>query len=31
MNFAKCIVAHVLAKFKYIEKQIIFSNSPALK
>ena len=35
MNFAKCIVAHNLAKFKYFAKQIIFifefSSSQALK
>ena len=29
MNFAKCIVAHILAKIKYFVKQIIFSNSVA--
>ena len=31
MNFAKYIVAHILAKFKYFAKQIMFSNSPARK
>ena len=31
MNFAKYIVAHILVKFKYFEKQIIFLNSPARK
>ena len=31
MNFAKYIVAHILANFKYLAKQNIFSNSPALK
>ena len=28
MNFAKYIVAHILEKFEYFTKQIIFSNSP---
>ena len=30
MNFAKYIVAHILAKFEYFAKQIIFSSSQAL-
>ena len=29
MNFAKYIVDHILAKFKYFAIQIIFSNSLA--
>ena len=31
MNFGKYTVAHILAKFKYFAKQIIFSNCPARK
>ena len=31
MNFAKYTVAHILAKFRYFAKQIIFLNSPARK
>ena len=31
MNFAKYIVAHLLAKFYHFAKQIIFWNSPARK
>ena len=31
MNFAKYIVAHILAKFKYFAKQTLFLNYPARK
>ena len=31
MNFTKYIVVNILEKFKYLAKQIIFSNSPTLK
>ena len=31
MNFAKYIVAHILAKFKYFAKQTLLLNSPARK
>ena len=28
MNFAKSIIAHIFAIFKYFPKQTIYSNSP---